>query len=309
MASAALLGLTNFNSPLLRNIVPCAVASFVLQYAVGVPSTYLSNLPTERYYDLSGALTNVVVAALSLYLPRWRAAAAGATLPPPNWRQLALSGAVVLWAARLGTYLYRRILRDGKDSRFDAMRKKPSGMMVAWTAQAVWVFLCQLPVIALNAVPWAAAASVLPKTALRTDVLGLGLFALGLVVESVADWQKSSWVAGREAKQHDEVFMARGLFSVCRYPHYCGEITLWTGLATAAAGVLTRAPVLAALGGIRPLTALGVATASPAFTAFVLTKVSGIPLSERKYDSKYGHREDYQAWKRNTPRLFPFKLL
>ena len=189
------------------------------------------------------------------------------------------------------------------------MREKPSGLMVAWTAQAFWVLLIQLPIIAVNSLPPLAAAAVLPKTLLRTDVIGFGLFALGLVTESVADWQKSSWVAAREAKQHDEVFMARGLFSLCRYPNYFGEMTLWTGVATAAAGVLTRAPVLAALGGISPLTALAVAAASPAFTTLLLTKVSGIPPSERKYDEKYGHREDYKAWKRNTPKLFPFKLL
>ncbi|CAK7270510.1 hypothetical protein SEPCBS57363_004137 [Sporothrix epigloea] len=307
MASAALLGLTNFSSPLLSNIVPCAAVSFAVQYAVGLPSTFLAKPPTERYFDVTGALTNVAIAALSLYLPRWRAAAAGVALAPPTWRQLALSGAVALWAVRLGTYLFRRILHEGKDSRFEPMKENPPRMMVSWTAQAVWIILCQLPVMAVNAVP-PVAAQVLPKAVLRTDIIGFGLFALGMVVECVADWQKSSWSAAREAKQHDEQFMTSGLFSVCRYPHYFGEITLWTGLATAAAGVLTRAPVLAALGGIRPVSALALAAASPAFTTFILTKLSGIPLSERKYDRKYGDREDYQAWKRNTPRLFPIKL-
>lgn len=108
MASAALLGLTNYNSPLLRNAVPCALASLAVQYAVGLPSTFLVNPPSERYYDLTGALTNVAVAVLSLYLPRWRAEAqlatasngAALTLESPNWHQVALSGAVVLWAAR-----------------------------------------------------------------------------------------------------------------------------------------------------------------------------------------------------------------
>lgn len=109
MASAALLGLTNYNnSPLWSNAVPCALASLAVQYAVGLPSTFLVNPPSERYYDLTGALTNIAVAVLSLYLPRWRAetqlasASNGAalTLEPPNWRQVALTGAVVLWATR-----------------------------------------------------------------------------------------------------------------------------------------------------------------------------------------------------------------
>lgn len=85
-------------------------------------------------------------------------------------------------------------------------------------------------------------------------------------------------------------------------------MTLWTGLATFAAGTLARAPVQAALGlggavGLATTTAL--CFASPLFTAFLLTRVTGIPLSEAKYDEKYGHRKDYQAWKRDTPRLVP----
>ena len=36
-----------------------------------------------------------------------------------------------------------------------------------------------------------------------------------------------------------------------------------------------------------------------------LLKVSGVPLSENKYDKKYGDRKDYKAWKENTPMFFP----
>ncbi|EQL03033.1 hypothetical protein OCS_01257 [Ophiocordyceps sinensis CO18] len=94
-----------------------------------------------------------------------------------------------------------------------------------------------------------------------------------------------------------------------RFPHYFGEITLWTGLATVAAGALARTPVQLGLGlggglaGVLATTAL--AFVSPAFSAFLLTKVSGIPLSEGKYDKRYGGRKDYEEWKRNTPRLVP----
>lgn len=44
---------------------------------------------------------------------------------------------------------------------------------------------------------------------------------------------------------------------------------------------------------------------SPLFTTFLVTKVSGIPLSENKYDKRYGDRKDYQEWKKNTPKFFP----
>ena len=69
--------------------------------------------------------------------------------------------------------------------------------------------------------------------------------------------------------------------------------------------MLTCASVRAALGGISVATALSIAAISPAFTAFVVLKLSGVPLSEPKYDRKFGNRADYQKWKRDTPKFFP----
>lgn len=70
--------------------------------------------------------------------------------------------------------------------------------------------------------------------------------------------------------------------------------------------------------------ALAMAAISPAFVTFLLFKVSqatipylfvssaetplqvsGIPMSEKKYDKRYGDRKDYQEWKKNTPVFFP----
>lgn len=93
-----------------------------------------------------------------------------------------------------------------------------------------------------------------------------------------------------------------------QYPNYFGESTLWTGIATLAAGALVTHPMQVALGlsGVSgKLSVLAMAYASPAFVTFLLTKVSGIPMSEKKYDKRYGNRKDYQEWKRNTPKFFP----
>ena len=125
----------------------------------------------------------------------------------------------------------------------------------------------------------------------------------------IADRQKSQWVAEKKAKKHEEDFLTRGLWSKSRHPNYFGEITLWTGIAITAASILASKAGQNALGwsgsaGAR-LGAVALAGASPAFTAFLLTRVSGIPLSEGKYDKKYGDRKDYQEWKKNTPVLIP----
>ena len=113
----SLLAATNLRNPFLRNVVPSVGLAFGLQAAVAVPSIVFQS---ERFYDLSGSLTYLSCTALSLYLPALRARSAAAlsgTAKPAwpslidalkgtggpigfNWRQVALSVAVSLWASR-----------------------------------------------------------------------------------------------------------------------------------------------------------------------------------------------------------------
>jgi steroid 5-alpha reductase family enzyme len=93
-----------------------------------------------------------------------------------------------------------------------------------------------------------------------------------------------------------------------RYPNYFGDITLWTGIATMAVGVLVRAPIQAALGwtGITGfVSAVVSAYISPGFVAYALLRISGVPLSEKKYDKLFGDAKDYRNWRYNTPMLWP----
>lgn len=192
-----------------------------------------------RTASASGSLTYLAATALSLYLPALRARAAaaaeaGAGAPKPglpnllaaltgkgpaasglDWRQAALSAAIGVWAVRLGTYLFARVLREGKDSRFDKIKKSPGRFLFAFVAQALWVTLCSLPVLAVNSVPSAAlSAAAAASPAVRvSDVLGLSLFVLGFGFEVVADRQKARWVQEKHDKIHDEVFMTRGLWT------------------------------------------------------------------------------------------------
>ncbi|KAG6007477.1 hypothetical protein E4U21_005945 [Claviceps maximensis] len=313
-----LLHITNFRSPLLRTLVPSVGAAIAIQAAAGLPSVLAG---TERFFDISGSLTFLAVGALSLYLPQLRARAAGGHAALPrllsafekggagagwNWRQVVLTGMAMTWAARLGYYLFDRITRDGHDPRFEKLRTQPLRFAASFFLQAMWVSLMLAPVMALNAVPAVAWASV-PRLML-SDVLGMGVWAGGLAMEATADAQKSRWVEGKKKKEHDEQFLSRGLFSKSRFPHYFGEISLWTGLATTAAGVLALQPVQIALGlsgpaGVLATTALSFT--APAFSAFLLTKVSGIPLTEARHDERFKDNEAYLAWKRDTPKLVP----
>lgn len=331
---STLLHYTNYRTPLLRTLVPTVALAYGIQTAVAVPSIAAK---TERFYDLSGSLTYLSCTALSLCLPYLRARATGQFskgiteyLSAPSagqgvwwWRQAVLSAAVGIWATRLGTYLFRRITSDGHDSRFDKIRTQPSKFYVAFFAQATWVSLCLLPVISINALPRSAfavsslknatpglASSVVAAKPYLTDILGIALFVFGLTFEIIADRQKSAWSQEKKDKKHSEEFLTRGLWSKSRHPNYFGEMTLWTGIAAAAGGLLVRHPAQVGLGlerlgfGGKVLVA-GMCAASPAFVSFLLLKVSGVPLSETKYDKRFGGRRDYREWKENTPMLVP----
>ncbi|KAK5002031.1 hypothetical protein LTR28_011913, partial [Elasticomyces elasticus] len=207
-----------------------------------------------------------------------------------------------------GTFLFSRITSDnGTDSRFENIRSSPPKFLGAFFAQATWVSLCLLPVLALNSIP-ATTLSVLPFLKL-TDIIGIALYIGGLGFEATADAQKSKWMEEKKQKKHSEEFLTHGLWSKSRHPNYFGESTLWTGIATVAGGVLLSNVGQAGMGFAGGLAgkigALAMAGVSPAFVTFLLLKVSGVPLSENKYDKRYGDREDYQQWKKNTPMFIP----
>ena len=165
-----------------------------------------------------------------------------------------------------------------------------------------------MPILAVNALP-ASTFAALGTAVSITDLIGILLYVGGLSFEVTADRQKSAWSQEKKEKKHEEDFLTRGLWSKSRHPNYFGESTLWTGIATLAAGVLASNAGTAGMGLSAGLagkaTALLAAGISPAFVTFLLLKVSGVPLSEKKYDKKYGDREDYKKWKRETPMFIP----
>ena len=166
-----------------------------------------------------------------------------------------------------------------------------------------------MPVLAINSVPATVFAS-LPASVALTDILGLLLYTGGLSFEVAADRQKDQWVQEKKQKKHSEEFLTRGLWSKSRHPNYFGESTLWTGIAVLAGGVLCRNVGQVGMGRAGTgfggkLLAAAMAGVSPAFVTFLLLKVSGVPMSEIKYDQRYGDRKDYQAWKKNTPMFVP----
>jgi steroid 5-alpha reductase family enzyme len=249
----------------------CAVLCIGMQWVAWIPASIGK---TERYYDLTGGLTYLTVVGFSLW--------AGSQSEPPSSRELIVSLLVVVWSLRLSIFLYSRIHRTGKDGRFDRLKTSPIRFLVPWTLQGLWVFLTMIAVIVINT--QADSASPLGIW----DGVGLSIWILGFGIEVIADHQKTAF--NKDMNNHGK-WIDSGLWSYSRHPNYVGEILLWTGIS---------------LFGVSCFTGLErVAWISPIFTYILLTKISGVPILNKRALEKWGDDLDYQNYRDRTPALFP----
>ena len=224
---------------------------------------------TDVVTDLSYSLTFALLAGVLLFT--------GAAEPI----QLLASLLVVVWAVRLGTYLFRRIMRMKVDHRFDGMRDDPLRFARFWLLQAITVAVVMLPVTYLldrDDPPGIGAWSI----------AGAAVWLVGLLVEAIADAQKSAFKAKAENRDR---FVASGLWRYSRHPNYFGEMLVWWGL------FLYTVPVLHG--------AAFAVVAGPVFITLLLLFVSGIPPLERSAEEKYGNDPAYREYKRRTSILVP----
>ncbi|MFJ4223259.1 DUF1295 domain-containing protein [Microbacterium sp. NPDC089695] len=244
-------------------------AAFAIQVVVYIPSAIAR---TERFFDLTGSVTFIVISVGLLLLA-----------PLPDARSWVLAAMVILWAVRLGSFLAVRVHKAGSDGRFDEIKTSPLRFLQTWVIQGAWVSLTAAAAwIAIGADAGARA------TFGWLSVVGVVVWAVGMIVEVVADVQKSRFRA--DPANRDE-FIRTGLWSRSRHPNYFGEIVIWVGV------FLTAAP---ALSGWQ-----WVAVISPLFVILLLTRVSGIPLLEARAEKKWGDRADYIAYRDSTPVLIP----
>ncbi|KAH8118238.1 DUF1295-domain-containing protein [Phellopilus nigrolimitatus] len=253
----------------------------------------------EMFYDLGGALGFLSTTFISLYYPALKGKyvlgniEALPRLSSFSNRQLLLSGCLVLWSTRLGSFLLNRALKAGGDSRFDEVKHQPAKFTFFWMAQATWVFLVGLPVYMVNTLPAHAHPALLPR-----DYISLGIFVSSFLFEVVADHQKTAWRKEKAAKKHEEQFISRGLWSISRHPNYLGEVGIWTGI-WALSTTSLQTPYF-------PRLTPFVAAASPLVTYLLLTRVSGVPPLERAGDKKYGDDPKWQEYKRTVPIFWPW---
>lgn len=107
-------------------------------------------------------------------------------------RNIVASLFVISWGIRLSGFLLFRILKTGKDDRFDDMRDHFFSFLGFWVLQMLWVWITSLPVTILNSpnVSYPPNGSGSSDFNAPTDIIGVIFFAVGFIIEIIADMQK-----------------------------------------------------------------------------------------------------------------------
>jgi len=246
------------------------VMIFVIQWLAYIPAFLFK---TEKFYDLTGSFTYVAAILFALYSTN--------SSQNIDLGSLIIGTAIIIWAVRLGSFLFMRIHKDKKDGRFDSIKTSFSQFFMTWTLQGMWVFICSSAALVAIANPTGVVVN-------SVFIIGLGLFILGFIVEVIADNQKSSF---RSIPENKDLFINEGLWARSRHPNYFGEITLWTGITVMAIPTFEGMNYLALF--------------SPIFTYLLLNYVSGVRMVEYRGNKKWGHLDAYKKYNEETPKLIP----
>jgi steroid 5-alpha reductase family enzyme len=225
---------------------------------------------TDKVTDLSYSLSFILLAVLLL------AGRRGA-----HTLQILLTLMIVVWGARLGSYLLVRILKMKRDARFDGIRESLPKFAAFWFFQAVTVWVVMLPATLFLSLKQAPVLS-------PAVWIGAAVWLAGLIIEGTADIQKYRF---RIDEANRGRWIEHGLWRWSRHPNFFGEILCWTGLFVLVAPSLSNW--------------MWVSLAGPLFITMMLLFFSGIPTVEKRSEASYGANPDYRRYKESTSLLIP----
>tara|TARA_B100001758_G_scaffold28891_1_gene20225 strand:+ start:4695 stop:5585 length:891 start_codon:yes stop_codon:yes gene_type:complete len=251
----------------------CMALSFIIHWLVFIPSYFFK---TEKFYDITGTVAYISILLTTAYL-----------INLVNDEGILLRSIisiifVMIWAIRLGIFLFKRVIKVGEDKRFEHAKKSFSKFLMFFNISALWVFLTIVNVLTM----------IINNSDSVTDlffIIGFKIVIIGFIIEVVADMQKRKFRTNISNKGQ---FISSGLWSISRHPNYFGEMMIWVGMS------FVTIPILI---GWQFITLI-----SPIFVIFLLTKVSGINLLEASANDKWGADKNYQDYKDKTSVLIPF---
>jgi steroid 5-alpha reductase family enzyme len=196
-------------------------------------------------------------------------------------RPLLLLILVTVWGVRLGLHIGLRHRGRGEDFRYRRFREE-WGETIIWRS-LLQIYLLQGAVVLVIATPILLAIADPGGRLGLADGLGVLLFAAGFLFEAVSDWQMTVFKRQEENRGR---LIQKGLWRYSRHPNYFGEALLWWGIFLIGLGAGNGW-----YGMVSPLT-----------IAFLLLKVSGIPMLE----AKYRDNPEFAAYKSRTSAFIPW---
>jgi len=196
--------------------------------------------------------------------------------------KLLLLACVTLWALRLWLHLLVRARGKPEDPRYQRFRRH-FGAERYWWVSFFQVFLLQGALLLLVSAPLAlAGAAHAPDRPRWNDALGAAIFAVGWLIESIADAQLTRF----RATERSGRVLDRGLWRYSRHPNYFGETLVMWGFWLMG---------LDAPGG-------GYAVFAPVLMTFMLLRVSGVTMLEQQLRRS---KPEYAEYVRRTSAFVP----
>lgn len=187
---------------------------------------------------------------------------------------------VTIWGVRLSWHIFLRNRHKKEDYRYQSWRQQWGkwfylrSYLQVFFLQGVLLFIIAQGIIVANQV---ISPQILPLT-----IIGTFIWIFGFGFESIADWQLANFI---KQPQNKGQLIQSGLWRYSRHPNYFGEVIMWFGIWLVAISDLNNFWSI-----ISPLT-----------ITFLITQVSGIPLTEKHMQKKPG----FAKYSRQTSIFFP----
>ncbi len=200
------------------------------------------------------------------------------------FRQRLVSYLVIIWGLRLSLYILIRNWGTPEDFRYANWRKKWGKWVVVrsffqvFMLQGVIMFINTLPIVVVDSGP-----SVFKLYPVLSSI-GVAIWAIGFFFEGEAD--REMFMFKSDPHPHKKKVMDKGLWKYSRHPNYFGEALMWWGIF-----------LLAIPSGMWYVSIL-----APITITYLLLRVSGVTLLEKKYEGN----DEYELYKKNTNAFFPW---
>jgi steroid 5-alpha reductase family enzyme len=186
---------------------------------------------------------------------------------------------VSIWGIRLALHISQRHVGKPEDYRYLKWRQEWGkwfylrSYFQVYILQGIFLFLIALPVLVINNSP---------NLINIFTISGIAVWLIGFYFEVVGDYQLSQFIKDPNNKGK---LMMSGLWAYSRHPNYFGEVAQWWGI------------FLIAL----PLNYGWVSIIGPITITFLILKVSGVPMLEKKMEQNPAFAE----YKNRTSMFFP----